>query len=732
MKTAPDVSRRKNNVLVSQKEKTSQKSSLKKRISTRNGKQCGSTVETSTSTTSSSRNCSAISVDKSVISDRENCGACRSNDVILDPSKKISNFVKSNHKTIFNTSSENIFSRNNDLAKHESRTLGRRNLGDGEKPVDVTDWRLAIDNIELWRNVQEIPSDPHETCEGNFSPRRLDSSFDSIDSSIKSDSGTLDTKTLIRTFSGRFQGRSSQSKKKKKINFVPHNLSSIISDDSKSSQKMGSSDSMENNFLTKMKYHFLDSISHLDASDNLVSSDLSDCRGNKLPQINHITSMKRSEKMQRISQPVTSAMERIYSLRFKINSHKNSNNGALHESCDSGSTLISGSTLVSDDSSIVSLRKSAFNMPKRERIGMLTPPWKTIQSELASHISHETSVNTRTNLPVTSSILCHQNNCSLSSSTVSKENRTHGYVYKESEKGNTLYDLSALYRHPITPHSLGSTILNNSDSDANDDSSGEISENQGSTVSSLSMSTKSLALSSVSMSFSLSANDRPSQYLRSTRSATKYSSELDSVIILVMNPRIPNNQRFNKFMEVQKFELLMVSFNNAVAVMRDLLLQVRPSVTDKSLQMQTYVGLCRPIDDRRRGARCTEKMINYFPTESYKIDPGEILIAIPQCLDATMCAELAQPILDDPSVVSIVDQIRNNPTKDPTPITPNEGVCSQPNLLKNSEVSTHSQRTAISSCSSQSLTKKKIFYRKYREYGNTILHNSKTIIWNRK
>jgi hypothetical protein len=104
------------------------------------------------------------------------------------------------------------------------------------------------------------------------------------------------------------------------------------------------------------------------------------------------------------------------------------------------------------------------------------------------------------------------------------------------------------------------------------------------------------------------------------------------VILLLMDPK------------TRRFELLQLEFDSDKAVVRDVLSQVPHSVTEEALRKQNYIGVCD-----RTGQEL------YYSTRLCDVCSGsDILIALPDSVDARECARLAKPILQDRNVIEMV------------------------------------------------------------------------------
>lgn len=106
------------------------------------------------------------------------------------------------------------------------------------------------------------------------------------------------------------------------------------------------------------------------------------------------------------------------------------------------------------------------------------------------------------------------------------------------------------------------------------------------------------------------------------------------VILLLMDPK------------TRRFELLQLEFDSQNAVVRDVLAQVPHSVTEEALRKQKYSGVCD---------RAGQEL--YYSTCLGDVCAGsDILIALPENVDAKECARLAKPILSDTNVIQMVSQ----------------------------------------------------------------------------
>jgi hypothetical protein len=104
------------------------------------------------------------------------------------------------------------------------------------------------------------------------------------------------------------------------------------------------------------------------------------------------------------------------------------------------------------------------------------------------------------------------------------------------------------------------------------------------------------------------------------------------VILLLMNPN------------TRRFELLQLEFDSNKAVVKDVLIQIPHSVSDEALRKQSYTGVC----DR------TGQELYYSTRLAEVCHASDILIAIPENVEARECARLAKPILQDENVIEMV------------------------------------------------------------------------------
>jgi len=534
-------------------------------------------------------------------------------------------------------------------------------------------WHLASDDATMFRTVEQSPANSCSVVSGST----CDS--DDCSSGANGSGSLLDGRTSV-PYPGQGQRSRSASdrsrRRRRKQNFMPHNLSSIISDSSRSSRNVRSSESGSRRVDSSVSGGAVTVKSGCRAGPVVSDGSASVVSPHTLSRIRLSASVDEGEAV-RSRNPVSAPLnfrEQIYELQYQAGISRQQNRSLNTR----GSTLASGGTSLGSHASIPRPISTG-----RDRIGMATPPWRSMRPESSCYSSSADMLP-----PDRPQHLMR----SLSTSSIPVNQRHQVIAEKLPRIGSEgrLEELAALYQHPLAIHAGGDIRNYRCDPASDEDDSLDGKSEQCSTVSSLSISTasKSLAMSSVSMSFSLSTmGGQQQEHLHNKIFDARSNPESISVIILVMcahDAPLPytgrpggrvmgrGNTRPTENVEISKFELLMVSFNRQAAVVRDLLLQLRPSVTDRTLRQQVYVGLCRPrpygsgVDpgvfgaDPQTRVRNSEKMINYFPTTSYDIKTGEILIAIPQGLDAGICAELAEPILNDPSVESIVDQILNS------------------------------------------------------------------------
>ena len=82
--------------------------------------------------------------------------------------------------------------------------------------------------------------------------------------------------------------------------------------------------------------------------------------------------------------------------------------------------------------------------------------------------------------------------------------------------------------------------------------------------------------------------------------------------------------------------------------MSDLLHQISESATDSVLQNVAYCGVCRPYSDTSLDASSW--------LQASGIQDDDVLIAIPRGMDLNRVHTLAEPILIDPHVASVVSR----------------------------------------------------------------------------
>ena len=104
------------------------------------------------------------------------------------------------------------------------------------------------------------------------------------------------------------------------------------------------------------------------------------------------------------------------------------------------------------------------------------------------------------------------------------------------------------------------------------------------------------------------------------------------VVLLLMDPK------------TRRFELLQLEFDSDKAVVSDVLSQIALSATEESLRTQTYTG----VADRTGAAKASTDLLSSF------CQVNDVILAIPQGMQAAECAKLAKPILGDPKVNNMV------------------------------------------------------------------------------
>uniref|UniRef100_A0A7S1B695 Uncharacterized protein n=1 Tax=Corethron hystrix TaxID=216773 RepID=A0A7S1B695_9STRA len=98
------------------------------------------------------------------------------------------------------------------------------------------------------------------------------------------------------------------------------------------------------------------------------------------------------------------------------------------------------------------------------------------------------------------------------------------------------------------------------------------------------------------------------------------------------------------------FELLLLEISDDTTVC-GLIKEVKNAASKKLFENQNCVGLCR-LDGRQ--------MLNNVSLSVHDMDEGEVLVAVPEGLSALSSSLLAQSILRDPSMESIIVQLVNN------------------------------------------------------------------------
>lgn len=104
------------------------------------------------------------------------------------------------------------------------------------------------------------------------------------------------------------------------------------------------------------------------------------------------------------------------------------------------------------------------------------------------------------------------------------------------------------------------------------------------------------------------------------------------VVLLLMDP------------ETRRFELLQLEFDSDKALVSDVLTQIPVAVTEAVLKKQSYVGIC--------GNAGTEMNSDVLLSEFCK--GNDVLVAVPSGVEASECARLARPILNDEKVINMV------------------------------------------------------------------------------
>mmetsp|Transcript_26104 Transcript_26104/g.38902 ORF Transcript_26104/g.38902 Transcript_26104/m.38902 type:complete len:459 (-) Transcript_26104:518-1894(-) len=94
------------------------------------------------------------------------------------------------------------------------------------------------------------------------------------------------------------------------------------------------------------------------------------------------------------------------------------------------------------------------------------------------------------------------------------------------------------------------------------------------------------------------------------------------------------------------FEVLQLDLDMEQAIVSDLLHQIPESATDSVLQNVVYCGVCRPYSDTSLDASSS--------LQASGIQNDDVLIAIPKEMDLNRVHALAEPILTDPDVASVL------------------------------------------------------------------------------
>ena len=94
----------------------------------------------------------------------------------------------------------------------------------------------------------------------------------------------------------------------------------------------------------------------------------------------------------------------------------------------------------------------------------------------------------------------------------------------------------------------------------------------------------------------------------------------------------------------RRFELLQFEFDTKKALVSDVLAQIHVSVTEVALRKQTYTGICGKEGKELMPEECLATLCS----------ENGVLVAIPEGLPATECAQLARAILNDRKVVNMV------------------------------------------------------------------------------
>jgi len=111
------------------------------------------------------------------------------------------------------------------------------------------------------------------------------------------------------------------------------------------------------------------------------------------------------------------------------------------------------------------------------------------------------------------------------------------------------------------------------------------------------------------------------------------SADSLQIVLLIMDP---NSRRF---------ELLQLEFDGVKSYVKDVLDQIRVSVSEETLKKQKYSGICDHLGN---------EMISVMKLSGFCIN-NDVIIAIPKGCTSKECAKLAKPILGDQKVVDMLN-----------------------------------------------------------------------------
>lgn len=122
--------------------------------------------------------------------------------------------------------------------------------------------------------------------------------------------------------------------------------------------------------------------------------------------------------------------------------------------------------------------------------------------------------------------------------------------------------------------------------------------------------------------------------------------------------------------KTRRFELLQLEFDSTKALVSDVLAQIPLSATEDCLRGQQYTGVC----DRHGQA-----MINQIRLAEFCTGSNDVVLAIPEGMNAKECTKLAKPILSDPKVIAMLNPSGGeNVAPSPPPPPQSETTTSKP------------------------------------------------------